>query len=142
MDWFNGNSDAQDLYEKLVFVAHLWDDLVDGESRSEDDINNAFMFCLVHIPANKLYRTYQVQLAPLIHTAVVGYMTATKMEKSGDMHQVEIAHGLRYAVAQVAVFMVVLTNTHERALEILPELWKQMMPERWEEYSKEHKDAA
>lgn len=142
MDWFNNNSDAQDLYEKLIFVAHLWDDLIDKEPRTEADINLAFMFCLVHIPMNAFYRTYHQQIGPLIHTAIVGYMTATRMERSGDEHQVEIAHGLRYAVAQVAVFMVILTNTHERALEILPELWKQMMPERWEDYAKEHLNVA
>lgn len=141
MDWFNGNSDAQDLYEKLVFVAHLWDDLIDGDKRSEEDIHKAFMFCLVHIPMNKVYKAYHTQLAPLIHTAVMGYITANTMERSGDGHQVEIAHGLRYAIAQVAVFMVILTNSHERALEILPALWKQMMPERWEEYAKEHLNA-
>jgi hypothetical protein len=72
----------------------------------------------------------------------MGFLTATQMEKSGDAHQVEIAHGLRYAVAQVAVFMVILTNTHERALEILPELWKEMMPERWDDYAKEHLNVA
>ena len=142
MDWFNGNSDAQDLYDKLSFVTHLWDDLVDGDPRPEEDINLAFMYCLVHIPSNKMYQAFQKQLAPLIHTTVVGYMVANKMERSGDGHQIEIAHGLRYAIAQVAVFMVLVTNSHEKALEILPELWKQMMPERWEDYAKEHEYVA
>ena len=41
MDWFSGNSDAQDLYDKLAYVSHLWDDLVDKEERTEDDINKA-----------------------------------------------------------------------------------------------------
>lgn len=140
MDWFNGNLDAQDLYEKIVFVAHLWDDLIDGDPRSAEDINLAFLYCFVHIPANKIFREYSAQLTPMFHAAIMGYMSANTMEKSGDDHKLEIAHGLRYAIGQVIVFIVLLTNPHDRALAILPDLWKKMMPERWEDYRKEHRD--
>jgi hypothetical protein len=60
------------------------------------------------------------------------------MEKSGDPHQIEVSHGLRYSIAQASVFLISIFNSREKALEILPTAWKTMMPERWNTYAKEH----
>jgi hypothetical protein len=139
LEWFNGNRAALDLYQKLVFIAHLWDDLIDKDKEvNPDDINQAFEFALVHIPTNAFYRQYFDSLSPLIYSGVMGYLVANKMEKSSDPHQVEIAHYLRYAIANIVSFSVGVLNTREDALRILPEAWKQMMPERIDEYMKEH----
>jgi hypothetical protein len=36
------------------------------------------------------------------------------------------------------MYLVSVLNSRERAEEILPLLWKAMMPERFDEYMKEH----
>ena len=141
-EFFGGNNDAARLVANLCDVAHTWDDLVDKDSPvSEEQVNRCMSLALVGIPSNPFYQTHHSALLPLIYTGVLGYLTANRMEKSGDAHQLEIAHGLRYAVAHVAAFAVGVTNTPDQAVLILPEAWKEWMPERFADYSKEHAHA-
>jgi hypothetical protein len=138
-DWFNGDADAMRLLDDLGFVSHVWDDLIDQDKPvPADKISSAFERALVHIPTNPAYQRHQHALAPLMFTGIMGFYAATRMERSGDAHQVEIAHGLRYAVANVGMYLVSVLNSRERAEEILPLLWKAMMPERFDDYMKEH----
>ena len=138
-EFFGGSKEAADLVASLCFVAHVWDDLIDKDKIVEDErINTAFELMLLEIPNNPFFLAHRVSLSPLIHTGILGFLTANAMEKSGDEHQIEIAHGLRYAVANVAAYAVEVTNGRKQALEILPAAWKQWMPERLDEYRKEH----
>jgi hypothetical protein len=139
-EWFGGNEDAARLVAHLCAVAHTWDDLIDGDvpQVSEDRINRCFELALVDIPGNPFYQQYAAQLLPLIYTGVLGYVTANAMERSGDAHKLEIAHGLRYAVAHVAAFAVSVTNPRDALTSILPEAWLAWMPERFADYAKEH----
>jgi hypothetical protein len=67
---------------------------------------------------------------------------ANTYEKAKDPPGMEIGHTLRYSVAQAFVYVIVQLNGPERAIEILPEALKEMMPERIEHYLEEHRDAA
>jgi hypothetical protein len=139
IDWFDGDRHAHKLYADLCFVAHVWDDLIDKDKAvSEEQINSAFEAALVGIPRNPIYQSNAAMLQPLMACGCLGFRIATKMERSKDPHQIEIAHGLRYSIAQVGACLVMLTNTADKAAEILPEFWKHMMPERFGEYAKEH----
>jgi hypothetical protein len=141
-EFFGGNEHAARLVADLCFVAHVWDDLIDKDKVVADTaISDAFTAALLSIPNNPFYVAHRQNLAPLIHTGILGYLAANRMEKSGDAHQVEIAHGLRYAVGQVTTYTVAVTNPGVRAETILPEAWKFVMPERFDDYFKEHCDA-
>jgi hypothetical protein len=143
LEWFAGNEDALALYRMFVDVAHVWDDLVDRDKVvPEEDINRVFLMCLAAIPANPVYQRMFAQLHPLLVTATIGYTVANKYEKAKDLHGMEIGHTLRYSVAQAFVYVIVQLNGPERAIEILPEALKEMMPERIEHYLEEHRDAA
>ncbi len=140
-EWFGGNADVVRLLDDLSYVSHVWDDLIDKDKTvSADRINAAFERALIHIPANPVYLHFHAHLSPLMHAGIIGFVAANRMERSGDAHQIEIAHGLRYAVAHTGAFLVVAMNPRERAEEILPDLWKAMMPERFNDYFKEHTD--
>ena len=137
--WFAGNAEATALYMSLVEVAHTWDDLVDQDKPvTADRINNAFLLCLVAIPSNKVYQALFPQLQPLLLTAFTGYVVANKYEKDKDEHGIEIAHMLRYSVVQVVTFLIVHFNGVNKAVEILPAALKRMIPERFDDYRKEH----
>lgn len=138
-DLFGGNEDAARLVERLCRVAHIWDDLIDKDKDvSDEQINEAFRIALIDLPNNPFYREHNAAIAPLVYMGVIGYMTANRMERSGDRHQLEIAHGLRYCVAQVAAYAVVATNPLPIAERLLPTAWKAWMPERLDDYLKEH----
>jgi hypothetical protein len=142
LEWFGGNQDALNVYRMFVDLAHLWDDLVDKDKEAtEDDINNAFLICLVYLPANPFYRSIQEQILPMWLTVVSAFQTANKFEQDKDEHGIEIAHNLRFAGGHIAAFMVQTCVGYEKAREVLPDIWKIIVNERYDEYRKEHLNA-
>lgn len=142
LEWFGGNQDALNMFRMLVDLSHTWDDLVDRDNPTSDvDVNNAFLICLVYLQANPFYRSIQEQVWPMWLTVVSAYETANKFEKDKDPHGIEIAHGLRYAAGHIIAYAVHVCVGAEKAKEILPEVWKNIYFERYEEYRKEHLDA-
>ena len=142
IEWFGGNQDALEVYRMLVDLAHVWDDLIDKDKPVTDaDINRAFLLCLVYLPANPFYRQIQDAIYPMWITVVSAYETANHYERTKDSHGIEIAHGLRYAAGNIIAYMVIVCVGLEKAKEYMPEIWKHVMPERFDEYKKEHLDA-
>jgi hypothetical protein len=141
LEWFGGNQDALNVFRMFVDLSHLWDDLVDKDKEAtEDEINNAFLICLVYLPANPFYRSIQEQVLPMWLTVVSAYQTANKFEREKDIHGIEIAHGLRYAAGNIVAYMVHVCVGPEKAKEFLPDMWKTVFFERYDDYRKEHLD--
>jgi hypothetical protein len=141
LEWFGGNQDALNVFRMFVDLSHLWDDLVDKDKEAtEDDINNAFLICLVYLPANPFYRSIQEQILPMWLTVVSAYQAANKFERDKDAHGIEIAHGLRYAAGNIVAYMVHICVGPEKAKEFIPDMWKNVFFERYEDYRKEHLD--
>lgn len=139
LEWFGGNQDALNMFRMFVDLAHTWDDLVDKDKEaSENDINNAFLICLVYLPANPFYRAIQADIMPLWITVVSAYQTANQYEKKKDAHGIEIAHGLRYASGNIIAYAVHICVGPEKAAEFMPDVWKAIIVERFDEYRKEH----
>ena len=139
LEWFGGNKDALDMYRMIVDISHTWDDLVDKDNDvPTDHINNAFLIALVYMPANPFYRSIQDQIMPMWLTVISAYEVANKFEQDKDEHGVEIAHNLRYAVGHIVAYMVQVCVGYEKAKDIMPEVWKSIVFERFDEYRKEH----
>jgi hypothetical protein len=64
-----------------------------------------------------------------------------QFEKTKDAHGLEIAHTLRYAAGNIVAYMVHVCLGPEKAAEVLPEVWKAVVHERFDEYRKEHLNA-
>ena len=141
LEWFGGNQDALNMYRMFVDLSHLWDDLVDADKEAtEDAINNAFLICLVYLPSNPFYRSIQPQILPMWLTVVSAYQTANTFEREKDPHGVEIAHSLRYAAGNIVAYAIHVCVGAEKAKEVLPDMWKSVFYERFDDYRKEHLD--
>ncbi len=139
LEWFGGDQDAYNLFRMIVNLAHTWDDLIDKDKNlSEDEVNNAFLTCLVYMQANPFYRRIQEQVWPMWLTVVSSYEVANKFERDKDPQGLEIAHGLRYAGGNIVAYMVYVCVGAEKAKEFLPEVWKNIYHERFDDYRKEH----
>lgn len=139
LEWFGGNEDALNMYRAFVSLAHTWDDMVDKDKPvGSDDINRAFLTCLVYLPANPFYRAIQDQILPMWLVVVSSYETANTFEKAKDPHGIEIAHSLRYAAGNIVAYAVHVCLGAEKAKEVLPDVWKAMFYERFDDYRKEH----
>ena len=142
LEWFGGNVDALNVFRMFGDLAHLWDDLVDKDVEvSEAAINNAFLICLVYLPANPFYRSIQAEVMPMWVTVVSAYRTANQLERDKDAHGIEIAHGLRYAAGNIIAYVVHVCVGPEKAAEYMPDVWKTIFAERFDEYRKEHLNA-
>lgn len=138
--WFNGDQDALDFFDRLVFVVHAWDDLVDQDKPADTNMMVANLF--LYMPTNPIFRRFETELRAMFMTGMVGYMAANIMEKSGNDHKVELAHYLRYTIMNMIVFLIGALNTPEKAAQILSEAAIDMVPERLADYSKEHLNAS
>lgn len=139
LDWFGGDQDALNMFRMLVDLAHVWDDLVDKDKAlTEAQVNNAFLICLLWLPANPFYQKIQREIAPMWLTVVSAYNTANQFERDKDEHGIEIAHTLRYAAGTIVNYMVIVCVGLEKAEEIMPEVWKSVVLERFDDYRKEH----
>jgi hypothetical protein len=141
LKWFGGNQDALNMYHAFSDLLHIWDDLVDKDKPvSEDAINRSFLTCLVYLPANPFYRSIQDQILPMWLVVVSSYETANFFEINKDHHGIEISHGLRYAAGNIMAYAVHVCVGPEKAKEFLPEMWKDIFYERFDDYRKEHLD--
>lgn len=138
LNWFGGNEDAANMYHTFVDLSHTWDDLVDKDKDvSGAAINHAFLACLVYLPANPFYQKIQAAIMPMWITVVSAYETSNKFEKDKDPHGVEIAHTLRYAAGHIIAYAMHVCVGPEKAKEFLPEMWKTVVFERYDEYKNE-----
>jgi purine-cytosine permease-like protein len=142
LEWFGGDKDALNMYAAIVDLLHIWDDLVDKDKPvGEATINHAFLIALVYLQANPFYRKIQDQIMPMWLTTVSAFETANKFERDKDEHGLEIAHILRFAVGQIVAYAIHVCVGPEKAREYVPEMWKVVANDRFQEYRKEHLDA-
>ena len=138
LEWFGGNQDALNMYRMFIDMIHVWDDLIDKDKEvTQDDINRAFMIALAYLPSNPFFRSIQNDVIPMFVAMIHAYQTANHFEKSKDNHGIEIAHGLRYAAGHIIAYAVVVCVGNEKAKDILPELWKDLVNERFDDYRNE-----
>ena len=141
LEWFGGNQDALNMYRGIVATQHTWDDMVDKDKvLTEKQINDAFLTCLVYFPANPFYRHIQDQILPMWLTVVSGYAAANHFEREKDPHGIEISHSLRYAVGNIVAYAIHVCVGPEEAAKQIPDMWKSVFYERFDEYRKEHLD--
>lgn len=141
LEWFGGNQDAFNMYQGFVDLAHIWDDLIDKDKPvSSDKINRAFLTCLVYLPANPFYRSIQDAVLPMWLVVVSSFETANKFEQDKDPHGIEISHSLRYAAGNIVAYAIHVCIGPEEAKKVLPDMWKAVFYERFDEYRKEHLD--
>lgn len=139
LEWFGGNQDALNVYRHFVDLSHTWDDLVDRDKPvSEGAINHAFAIALVFLPSNPFYQMIQPQILPMWLTVISAYETANHFERTKDAHGIEIAHTLRYAAGNILAYAIYVCVGPEKAKEYIPEMWKAVVYERFDDYRKEH----
>jgi hypothetical protein len=139
LEWFGGNPDGVDILKMFTLLLHTWDDIVDKDKEvSEDQINKVFAICLIYLPLNNLYRQIQYQIIPMWITIISSYETANKFERDKDEHGIEISHGLRYAAGNIIAYAIYVCVGPQKAKEFIPEMWKTVVFERFDDYRKEH----
>jgi hypothetical protein len=71
-------------------------------------------------------------------TIVSAYEAANKFEQDKDPHGIEISHSLRYAAGHIIAYAMHVCVGPDRAREMVPDMWKSVVFERFDPYRKEH----
>jgi len=135
MRWFAGDRDAVDLYERVAYVAHAWDDLIDKDKPVNVGLLMASL--LLYLPGNPVYKRFEGEMRALFTIGIVGYEAANIMENAGGAHRLELAHYLRYSVMGVGIFLIAALNGIDKGAQILVDAAPVMLPERLADYLKE-----
>ena len=111
------NQPALKLALDIIYVSHLWDDLIDGDvDRSADDINNAFIKAFRSIPNNIFYQSLpeiaKQQLNGLIISAAMQYKDSTQLEL-GDEDDRFMAFVIRNAILGIIHYLMLLVGGEE-----------------------------
>lgn len=125
---FKGNQEAVDYVLMVARVVDVWDNLIDRDVQVSDNaINDAFWLLMVEIPRNGFYRAFVDELGPVTATGILNWMTANGLEKArfdtdAQPRAIEIAHVIRYSIADVALMAALLCGGKEWAAQVGPEL--------------------
>lgn len=119
---FRGNQSAVEFVLMVARVADVWDNLVDNDALvSKKDIHDAFWALAIEMPGNAFYRAHMDDLRPVMATGITNWLVANRLE-SMDFRAVEIAHVIRYSIADVAIMAALLCGGWEWVAEVGPEL--------------------
>lgn len=121
---FKGNLDAVALVLAIARVADVWDNLIDADKPvTKKDVNDAFWTIASEIPRNPFYRAYMDDLLPVMETGILNWHVATEMERNmGNSRGLEIAHVIRYSIADVVLMVARICGGPEWAVQHGPEL--------------------
>jgi hypothetical protein len=141
--WFgalNGNAEAFRFCDAICRISNTWDDLIDRDRAiTPGEVNSAFWTALADLPMNLFYQQHFTQLYPLVLNGMLAYLTSLTYEDTRDPHGLELAHGLRYLVANAITQAVYLCGGVDHALRVLPEVYKKLCHERIAHYLEEFK---
>ncbi|MCX7161496.1 MAG: hypothetical protein NT083_00350 [Rhodocyclales bacterium] len=122
---FKGNASAVEYVLAVAKVADCWDSLVDRDVPVPDTaINDAFWLLAVEIPRNPFFQAFANDLLPVTATGILNWLAANRMERDASLphRAIEIAHVIRYSIADVALMAALLCGGREWAAEVGPEL--------------------
>lgn len=136
----NNNAEAVSLCEQLVYVSHLWDDLIDGDVAVDAErVNRAMWTAIVDVPANPFYQRHYGQLAPVIRQSIIDWMDATTLERQ-DQHGQTIAFVLRDGIQSVITTCAYLVGGYDWMREVTAEIRRQGQFEPLSVYLAEHSE--
>lgn len=135
---FRGDMDAVGLMLSVARVADVWDNLIDGDKEvTPKDINDAFWLACIEIPRNPVFRRYQIDITAVMSMGILNWQCANSLQ-NGDEHSKQIAHVIRYSIADVGLYLANAIGGPEWAAQVGPELRLRSQKDRLENFLKEH----
>jgi hypothetical protein len=122
----------------MLFVGHLWDDLIDKDrTRDDEEINRAFGVLLVDNHINPFYQRFAVQLDPLLANAALLWLTSTRLEKGDDRDKLT-AFIIRNAFIEIINYCGLLLGGPQWVIDQGPDLWRMFnLQEKYQEFINE-----
>jgi len=119
-EFYSGNQDAIALSFMLLEVAHVWDDLIDEDEVSKENIDKVFKYLIYDIPMNPIYK-----MIPGINSHLLNiflrWRDATAME-SKENPDLEKTYMLRAGIYDIFSIITYYLLGDEKAKEMGPKI--------------------
>ena len=106
---YKDNALAVKLSFELLHVAHVWDDLIDGDEVSVKDINRAFLTALVDIPSNPLW---DAELQANLVSTYLKWTTANVIESQHKEDANALAQAWMLRSSIYDMFVIIAKKIH------------------------------
>ena len=120
--FYKGNESAISLSMMLVDVSQVWDDIIDGDTVSNDDVNRVFRYLIYDIPLNPVYRLIPSMPDHLLNI-YLKWRDATAMEAE-EKPDLEKTYMLRAGLYDIFSLIAYHLCGDEWARQIGPEVRK------------------
>ena len=115
----NGDADARDFLLTLIHVAHVWDDLIDGDKPvAAEQIHCAFEAALLWLPRNPFYQRHAAELHVLLQNSIRNWQLANSIERNHEAGLYPAAFVLRSSYADIVAQVAYITGGPKLALTI------------------------
>ena len=122
--FLKGNGPAVQFAVDLIYLAHLIDDLVDGDViRDTEDIKKGFRILIVDQRMNPFYNAFRGALDPLMASAYLLWLDSTYLETGGASERFT-AFMIRNDTLKVIHHCMMLVGGPEWAQEQGPDFWR------------------
>jgi hypothetical protein len=138
--YLRGNIDAVRFCIDILFVGHLWDDLIDGDKeRTPDEVNAAFRTAMGDIPTNPFYQDNIRALSGLLMSAFLQWQDSNVLAK-GNMDDAMTCFMIRNSLMAVIHYCLLLTGGPVWAAQQGPAFWHEFgagITEKYQEFLEE-----
>ena len=135
-EFYRGDDNALKLAVEILFVAHLWDDLVDQDKkRTTDDITRAFTLALGEIPINP----YFPAVYHMLRNSMIQWEASNDLMAGNDDDRFT-AFLIRNSLMEIVHYLIFLVGGPEWAKEKSTEFWRLMgrgIQQHYQQYLKE-----
>jgi len=122
--FLKGDKAAVEFAIDLIYLAHLIDDLVDGDvEREVEDIKRGFRVLIVDQRANPFYNAFRGALDPLLASAFMLWLDSTYLETGGNSERFT-AFMIRNDILKVIHHCMMLVGGPDWAQEQGPDFWR------------------
>lgn len=133
--FLKGDELAVDCLLKLVQVAHILDDLVDGDRQpTADEVTGAFWLALVDLPNHPFYQRHGEAIRTTLATGMVNWLAANRLEAEGDERALQISFVLRSSYIDLVTLGALLVGGVGWAAEVTPDIRRWVHGEGLEAY--------
>lgn len=117
----NGNPNAKEYLQKIIYVTEIIDDLIDKDKEVNDEtILKTFFILSCELYINPFFMANSNLLVSIHVSAYNAWMDANIWEKSGDELKKVYAHVIRSSICELCYMVAYLTGGYEYMRKVSP----------------------
>lgn len=137
--FLKGDQGAIRFCEDIWKICHIWDDIVDNDNPTYEEVCDAFRIALVDLNYNPFFNAFRDQLVPLMMNIILQWEDSNILDHGSD-HDKHMSYMLRAAPISIINYCALLVGGPEWVRKVGPDI-RRIMIEDFNSYMEEMKNA-